>query len=117
MIGNLFVRTFHRTLAASVGQSFRIGTNGYPSNIHIGFQYRLLFLVRDGDVSRADERLQGAVRQQRSPAVHYREVGQPQQLSQGAHLLQQTRPAALRELPAAEGATHQGKIDLAETKI
>ena len=63
--------------------------------------------VRDGDVARADERVQGAVREQRAAAVHHREVGQPEQLPQGAHLLQQARPAPLRELPAAQGAAHQ----------
>ena len=52
--------------------------------------------------------LSGAVRIQRAPAVHHWEVGQPHQLPPGPHLLQQTRPPALRVLPAAPGQTDQG---------
>ena len=34
--------------------------------------------VRDWDVPRSDERLQGAVRKQRAAALHDREVGKPE---------------------------------------
>ena len=53
--------------------------------------------VRDGDEQGAHERLQGAVRLQRAPALHHREVGQPHQLSPGAHLLQQVSTRAANE--------------------
>ena len=53
--------------------------------------------VRDGDEQGAHERLQGAVRLQRAPALHHREVGQPHQLSPGPHLLQQVSSRAANE--------------------
>ena len=68
--------------------------------------------ICDRDLSGADERLQGVIREQRASALHHRKMGQPEQLSAGPHLLQQVGLAPLRELSAVEGQTGQGHRQL-----
>lgn len=43
--------------------------------------------VCHGHVEGADERVQGALREQRAPAVHHREVGHAGELPEGSHLV------------------------------
>ena len=64
--------------------------------------------ICDGYFSRANERLQGVVRQQRASAFYYRKVGQSQQLSASPHLFQPPRFAPLRKLSAIARSPYQG---------
>lgn len=66
------------------------------------------FTICDGYFSRANERLQGVVRQQRASAFYYRKVGQSQQLSASPHLFQPPRFAPLRKLSAIARSPYQG---------